>query len=67
VQIHDKASAIAPGDAPVIVIPVPANRSLFAVDVPYKFTSGMQVGISTTETTYTSAGNMLAYSAVVYS
>lgn len=66
VQLHDKAGALSNGDVPEIIIPVPGGRTPFSCAMPYVFTLGMNIGISTTELTYTSAGNLLSYAATVH-
>lgn len=65
VQIHNKASAISPGDVPLVVIPVPGNRATFSIDMPLTLSAGLSIGISSTELTYTSAGSVLSYAATV--
>lgn len=66
VQFFDKATAPAPGDVPEFIVPVAGGRGTFSVAAPYVFTLGCAIGISSTELTYTSAGNVLSYAAMVH-
>lgn len=66
VQLHDKATPLANGDVPEFSIPVPGVNGSFSLAMPYVFTLGMCIGISTTQLTYTSAGNVLSYAATVH-
>lgn len=66
VQLFDKATAPSNGDVPEMIIPVPGGRTTFSLSMPYVFTLGCGIGISSTELTYTSAGNYLSYAASVH-
>jgi hypothetical protein len=66
VQLFDKTTAPIAGDVPEISIPVPGGRTPFSLSMPYAFTLGCAIGISSTEFTYTSGGNSLAYAATVH-
>lgn len=65
VQLHNKATALAPGDVPLMIIPVPADRAAFSLAMELVFSAGLSIGISSTELTYTSAGSFLSYEALV--
>lgn len=65
VQLHDKATAISPGDVPLVIIPVPGGRSTFSLEADLVFAAGLSIGISSTELTYTAAGSFLSYEALV--
>jgi hypothetical protein len=65
VQLHDKDTALVLGDVPKVVIPVPGNRASFSLAAAFAFATGLSVGISSTELTFTSAGNFLSYEALV--
>jgi len=61
VQVHNKASAPASSDVPVIVIPVAANQA-FSLELGVRgraFSTGIAFGFSTTGPTYTDGGNNL--------
>lgn len=64
-QIHDKVDQILAGDIPLFVIPVPGLRAVFSLSVALMLTRGLQLGISSTEATFTSAGAFLAFAAQV--
>ena len=67
VQLFDQITAPVTSDVPEIIIPVPGGRTPFSLAISYVFTKGCAIGISTTELTYTSAGNVLSYAATVHS
>jgi hypothetical protein len=67
VQLFDKTTAPVAGDVPEMVIPVPGGRTPFSLSIPYVFTLGCSIGISSTELTYTSGGASLLYIATVQS
>lgn len=61
VQVHDKASAPASSDVPVIVIPV-ASGAPYSLDLGIRgraFSTGIAFGFSSTGPTYTDGGNHL--------
>lgn len=65
VQLHNKATALVLGDVPVMIIPVAGGRTAFSLEMELVFSIGFSIGISTTELTYTSAGNVLSYISLV--
>jgi hypothetical protein len=67
VQLFDKSTAPVSGDIPEVSIPVPGGRTPFSLSIPYVFTLGCSIGLSSTELTYTSGGASLMYIATVQS
>lgn len=65
IQLHDKTSALVLGDVPEVSVLTPGGMGTYSLAMPYVFTKGMVIGISTTQLTFTSAGNVLSYAATV--
>lgn len=64
-QLHDSNAAIAPGHAPVVVLPV-YGGSVYSYGIEQHFANGLVVALSTTEYTFTApAADYLNYAAVV--
>lgn len=64
VQLHDSKVALVGAEVPLFVIPVPANRVWFSLEIALEFDNGLTVALSTTENTFTSAGANMAYAVV---